>query len=217
MYYTVEYTKTFLYFGWLHFTALGSNVPVHVSCKQVNNWTQYFYVFICLFLKIIFQLPPPESHNGPLRGFKIAYRLAGVAASTFIIRKIENPAATQGNIDGLVQWTAYQIKVLAYNDAGEGTYSNPITVTTSEGGKSWRQNFHCQTKRWKGFSKFCIFLYVFKIFSPYIIIAFFHQERDFLSPIILIITSFLNYPSVKCEFFEEVTMYNSSLWNFIAH
>ncbi|XP_020611355.1 protein sidekick-2-like isoform X2 [Orbicella faveolata] len=81
------------------------------------------------------QLPPPETHNGPLRGFKIAYRLAGVSASTFIIKKIENPAATQGNIDGLVQWTAYEIKVLAYNDAGDGTYSNPITVTTSEGGK----------------------------------------------------------------------------------
>ena len=89
-----------------------------------------------MFLKTIFQPPPPESHNGPLRGFKIAHRLAGVAASTVIIRKIENAAATQGNIDGLVQWTAYEIKVLAYNDAGDGTYSNLITVTTSEGGKS---------------------------------------------------------------------------------
>ena len=80
-------------------------------------------------------MPPPESHNGPLRGFKIAYRLAGVAGISFIIRKIENPAATQGNIDGLVQFTGYEIKVLAYNDAGDGKYSNPITVTTAEGGK----------------------------------------------------------------------------------
>ena len=95
-----------------------------------------FSVIFLFVFENYFQLPPPESHNGPLRGFKIAYRLAGVAASTFIIRKIENPAATQGNIDGLVQWTAYEIKVLAYNDAGDGTYSNLITVTTSEGGKS---------------------------------------------------------------------------------
>ena len=97
-------------------------------CKKLANFIHYF-------LKTIFQLPPPETHNGPLRGFKIAYRLAGVSASTFIIRKIENSAATQGNIDGLVQWTSYEIKVLAYNDAGDGTYSSPITVTTSEGGK----------------------------------------------------------------------------------
>lgn len=114
--------------------------PMRLCMCVVNKWTieRSIFIYLFLFLKIIFQLPPPESHNGPLRGFKIAYRLAGVAASTFIIRKIENAAATQGNIDSLVQWTAYEIKVLAYNDAGDGTYSNPITVTTSEGGKSWR-------------------------------------------------------------------------------
>lgn len=86
-----------------------------------------------IFIFLIFQIPPAETHNGPLRGFKIAYRLSGVAASSFIIRKIANSAATQGNIDGLVQWTMYEIKVLAYNDAGDGKYSNPITVTTAEG------------------------------------------------------------------------------------
>nr|XP_058964313.1 protein sidekick-2-like isoform X2 [Pocillopora verrucosa] len=79
------------------------------------------------------QIPPPETHNGPLRGFKIAYRLAGVSASTFIIRKIAISSATQGSIDGLLQWTAYEIKVRAYNDAGDGVYSQPITVTTAEG------------------------------------------------------------------------------------
>ena len=81
------------------------------------------------------QIPPPESHNGPLRGFKIAYRLEGVSGISFIIRKIDNPAATQGSIDGLVQFTGYEIKVLAYNDAGDGKYSGPIVVTTSEGGE----------------------------------------------------------------------------------
>lgn len=79
------------------------------------------------------QIPPPESHNGPLRGFKIAYRLEGVAGINFTIKKIENPAAVEGNIDGLVQYTIYEIKVLAYNDAGNGKYSAPITVTTAEG------------------------------------------------------------------------------------
>lgn len=81
------------------------------------------------------QIPPPESHNGPLRGFKIVYRLEGVSGISFIIRKIDNPAATQGSIDGLVQFTGYEIKVLAYNDAGDGKYSGPIVVTTSEGGE----------------------------------------------------------------------------------
>ena len=86
-------------------------------------------------LSLSFQIPPPESHNGPLHGFKIAYRLAGVAGIQFIIRKIENPAATQGNIDGLVQFTSYEVKVLAYNDAGDGVYSQPTPVTTAEGGE----------------------------------------------------------------------------------
>ena len=70
-----------------------------------------------------------------MRGFKIAYRLAGVSASSFIIRKIAISSATQGSIDGLLQWTAYEIKVRAYNDAGDGVYSQPITVTTAEGRK----------------------------------------------------------------------------------
>lgn len=87
-------------------------------------------------LSLSFQIPPPESHNGPLRGFKIAYRLAGVAGIQFIIRKIDNPAATQGNIDGLVQFTSYEVKVLAYNDAGDGVYSQTTPVTTAEGGES---------------------------------------------------------------------------------
>ena len=53
----------------------------------------------------------------------------------FITKRIENSAATQGNIDGLVQNTAYEIKVQAYNDAGGGTNSSSITVNTAEGGK----------------------------------------------------------------------------------
>ena len=92
-----------------------------------------FYLFYSFNFR--FQIPPPETHNGPLRGFKIAYRLAGVSASSFIIRKIEISSATQGSIDGLLQWTAYEIKVRAYNDAGDGVYSQPITVTTAEGRK----------------------------------------------------------------------------------
>ena len=65
----------------------------------------------------------------------MAYRLDGVVGSSFTVKKIDSPAATQGNIDGLVQWTRYEIKVLAYNDAGDGQFSQPITVTTGEGGK----------------------------------------------------------------------------------
>ena len=144
-----------------------------------------------------------------MRGFKIAYRLAGVAASTFIIRKIANSAATQGNIDGLVQFTAYEIKVLAYNDAGDGTYSNPITVTTSEGSKLYSVHlFICrfssdiQTgKRQAAFSLLLVKLNFGKdsqICTRYNY-SLFHQQRDFLLPIILG-SPFLSYPSVKCEF-----------------
>ena len=66
-----------------------------------------------------------------------------MAGISFTIRKIENPAALQGNIDGLDTFRGYDIKVLAYNDAGIGKYSDLITITTSEGGeymntvKSW--------------------------------------------------------------------------------
>lgn len=128
--------------------------PTCLHMSVVNKRTIVRTIFRCFklasfiypFFKTIFQLPPPETHNGPLRGFKIAYRLAGVSASTFIIKKIANSAATQGNIDGLVQWTAYEIKVQAYNDAGDGTFSNPITVTTAEGGEWWRLNQYVRTR-----------------------------------------------------------------------
>lgn len=96
----------------------------------------YFKNIISFLPMIFFQLPPTDSHNGPLRGFKIAYRLEGVASINFTIKKIESPTASQGNIDGLLQFTIYEIKVLAYNDAGNGKYSAPITVTTAEGGES---------------------------------------------------------------------------------
>ena len=61
--------------------------------------------------------------------------MTGVSGIQFIVKKIDNATATQGNIDGLVQFTSYEIKVLAYNDAGDGKYSNPVTVTTAEGGE----------------------------------------------------------------------------------
>lgn len=122
-------------------TVTSASTQEHSPGSRIKRVQRVPYSFrftgclIYIFFFFLFQVPPPETHNGPLRGFKIAYRLAGVAASTFIIKKIDNSAATQGNIDGLVQWTAYEIKVLAYNDAGDGKYSNPITSTTAEGGK----------------------------------------------------------------------------------
>lgn len=84
---------------------------------------------------MIFQFLFLESYNGFLWGFKIVYCLVGVVVSIFIIRKIENIVVIQGNIDSFVQWIVYEIKVLVYNDVGDGMYSNLIIVIILEGGK----------------------------------------------------------------------------------
>ena len=107
----------------------------HVLYTKTRNLRK---LILKVSLKCLSQIPSPESHNGPLRGFRIYYRLDRVSGNQFITKRIENQAATAQNADGLVQNTAYEIKVQAYNDAGGGTNSSSITVTTADAGKLCR-------------------------------------------------------------------------------
>ncbi|EDO48047.1 predicted protein, partial [Nematostella vectensis] len=82
-----------------------------------------------------FDPPPADTHNGLLLGYRINYRLNGIAGNTFNLKVITEGAATQGTVDGLLLWTEYEVKVQAYNNAGSGPFSSSVIVTTGEGGR----------------------------------------------------------------------------------
>ncbi|XP_048575611.1 protein sidekick-2-like isoform X2 [Nematostella vectensis] len=82
---------------------------------------------------VSWQPPPADTHNGLLLGYRINYRLNGIAGNTFNLKVITEGAATQGTVDGLLLWTEYEVKVQAYNNAGSGPFSSSVIVTTGEG------------------------------------------------------------------------------------
>uniref|UniRef100_A0A8D1ZJZ5 Protein sidekick-1 n=1 Tax=Sus scrofa TaxID=9823 RepID=A0A8D1ZJZ5_PIG len=79
--------------------------------------------------------PPPETeHNGVLRGYILRYRLAGLPGE-HQQRNITSPEISYCLVTELIIWTQYEIQVAAYNGAGLGVFSRPVTEYTLQGGK----------------------------------------------------------------------------------
>lgn len=77
--------------------------------------------------------PPPETeHNGVLRGYILRYRLAGLPGE-HQQRNITSPEISYCLVTELIIWTQYEIQVAAYNGAGLGVFSRPVTEYTLQG------------------------------------------------------------------------------------
>ena len=84
-------------------------------------------------ITIQWQQPPTESHNGPLMGYIVRYKLAGYPQATWYSHNVTNPAQMSLFLDDLIVWQNYQIQVAAYNEMGVGAFSQSIFVRTKEG------------------------------------------------------------------------------------
>ena len=109
-------TITSVYVG----EAAPSAAPVNIHTEAQNS-TQ---------IKVLWDPPPPETHNGDLSGYKVAYWLKSADPSTAQLVIVREKQALLNNLH---TYTMYAITVQAYNLAGEGPISAAVYNRTKEG------------------------------------------------------------------------------------
>ena len=83
------------------------------------------------------QLPPADSRNGIIIGFKLFYKKRGSAGAATTLT-INNRAALSKDVTGLDVYTEYEFEVLASTLAGDGPRSSPVVfVRTMKDGKNF--------------------------------------------------------------------------------
>ena len=85
-------------------------------------------------IRASWQLPPEDSRNGIIKGFKLIYKKEGFAgpASTEFINDGNTLIKT---VTGLLKYTEYEFQVLAFTSVGDGPKSSVKIVRTNEDGK----------------------------------------------------------------------------------
>ena len=85
-------------------------------------------------IKASWQLPPEDSINGVVRGFKLYYKKRG---STGLLNTstIGNETIRTKDVIGLDKYTRYEFQVLAFTSVGDGAISLAKVARTKEDGK----------------------------------------------------------------------------------
>ena len=87
------------------------------------------------------QLPPADSRNGIIIGFKLFYKKRGSAGLATTLT-INNGTALSKNVSGLDIYTEYEFEVLASTSVGDGPRSSPmVVVITLKDGKNFKGMF----------------------------------------------------------------------------
>ena len=86
-------------------------------------------------IKVSWQLPPEDSRNGIITGFKLFYKKKKQAGSLQTMLLIEDEKARTENITGLDKYTIYEFQVLAFTSAGDGPRSSLVNRTDEDGKK----------------------------------------------------------------------------------
>ena len=81
------------------------------------------------------QLPPADSRNGIIAGFKLFYKKKGIAATRDSLN-ITNGTVETKEITGLDKYTEYEFRVLAFTSAGDGPKSSVVVKRTKEDGRN---------------------------------------------------------------------------------
>ena len=80
------------------------------------------------------QLPPADSRNGIITGFKLFYRKKdSVGLATTVI--FNNATIRTRDVTGLEKYTEYEFRVLAFTTVGDGPKSSLHIERTTEDGK----------------------------------------------------------------------------------
>ena len=81
------------------------------------------------------QLPPADSRNGIIRGFKLFYREEDTADSQITTLAINDSTTYSRTVSGLLRYTKYEFQVLAFTSVGDGPKSAAKVERTKEDGK----------------------------------------------------------------------------------
>ena len=80
------------------------------------------------------QLPPADSRNGIMVGFKLFYkRKSPGEAATMVI--INNGTASTKDVTVLAKYTEYEFQILVFTSVGDGPNSSVKSERTREDGK----------------------------------------------------------------------------------
>jgi len=81
------------------------------------------------------QLPPEDSRNGIITGFKLFFKEKGSSGSSTQLPTDKATTTRTTVISGLDAYTEYEFQVLAFTAAGDGPNSTAAPVRTKEDGK----------------------------------------------------------------------------------
>ena len=85
------------------------------------------------------QLPPADSRNGIIIGFKLFYKKRGSGGQATTLT-IKNGTALSKDVTGLDIYTEYEFEVLAFTSVGDGPRSSPVVVVrTMKDGKNLKR------------------------------------------------------------------------------
>ena len=89
-------------------------------------------------IKVTWEQPSKESHNGGLQGYKIYYWVVADKNGPEKMQSVTK-AETKVVLDQLESYTTYEIQVLCFNAAGDGPRSRPpLRARTDQTGMSIR-------------------------------------------------------------------------------
>ena len=91
---------------------------------------------------VSWQLPPLDSRNGIITGFKLFYKKKTASGSLAMLR-IDNGAIHDKTVTGLDKNTEYEFQVLAFTSTGDGPKSSPVVVRTMKDGKNLENVCEC--------------------------------------------------------------------------
>ena len=80
------------------------------------------------------QMPPEDSRNGIITGFKLFYKKKGSGEAQTVLT-ISSGSTLTTDVSGLDKYTEYNFQVLAFTSVGDGPKSDEKTVRTLEDGK----------------------------------------------------------------------------------
>ncbi len=89
-------------------------------------------------IRVSWHLPPADSRNGIIKGFKLFYKKKG-SEGTSTTLTIKDGATRSKDVTGLDKYTEYEFEVLAYTSVGDGPKSS-LLKRTDEDGKMHNEN-----------------------------------------------------------------------------
>lgn len=96
--------------------------PQNVTCQSLSSQS----------IKIVWQEPPLQYHNGVLQGYKVLFRPLANNNEFILPYDIKRTSNLETYLQALLKATNYSIQVLSFTLSGDGMASSPVYCSTEE-------------------------------------------------------------------------------------